>query len=120
VYLFGAVMAITLATFLDPFQAVITLVLTPILLLEILTMSGRVRFAEFNDEDEEDTPEFRQRFPTLAAVEDNDLTDTQAIEKYGMQLVQEMDLMITDKEAQLNHARATRDDFYDRVRGVKK
>lgn len=119
VYLFGAAVALLSATYLDPATAAVTLVLLPVATLELLIMTGKVQFNEV-DMDEEDTPEFRERFPAMAAVEDGDMTDTQAIEKFGMQIINEMDLMITDKEAQLNHARATREEFYDRVRGVTK
>ena len=121
IYLFGAIMAALCATYLDPATAAITLVLFPVALLELLIMSGRVKFNEVDlDEEEHDTPLFREKFPTLAAVEDNDMTDTEALDKYGMQIINEMDLMITEKEAQLNYSRNIRDEFYDRIRGVKK
>lgn len=119
IYLFGAAVAVLSATYLDPATAAVTLVLLPVATLELLIMTGKVQINEV-DMDEEDTPDFRERYPAMAAIEDQDLTDSQAIDKYGMQIVNEMDLMLTEKEAQLNHARAVREEFYDRVRGITK
>ena len=120
IYLFGAVVATLCGAYLDPATAAVTLVLLPVAVLELLIMTGKVQINEVDMDEEENTPEFRQKFPAMAAIEDQDLTDTQAVDKYGMQIINEMDLMLTEKEAQLNHARAVREEFYDRVRGVKK
>lgn len=119
IYIFGAVVSVLSATYLDPATAVVTLVLLPVAILELMVITGKVQFNEVHPDDE-DVPEFREKFPAMAAVEDHDMTDTEAVEKFGMQLVNEMDLMITEKEAQLNYSRDMREEFYDRVRGVKK
>jgi hypothetical protein len=119
VYFLGAVMAVLAATYLDPFTAAVTLVLFPLAALELLIMSGRVQFHEGHP-DEHLNETDAQRFPAMAESDAKDMSDDEAIEKFGQQLVNEMSLMITEKESELNEMRSVRDDFSDKVRGVKK
>ncbi len=119
IYLLGAAVAVLSATYLDPATAVVTLLLLPAVILELSVMSGRVRFHEGHPDEVLDQQD-AQRFPAMAEADAKDMTDVEAIDKFGQQLVNEMSLMITEKEAELNEMRSVRDEFYDRVRGVKK
>ena len=119
IYLLGAAVAVLSATYLDPATAVVTLLLLPAVILELSVMSGRVQFHEGHPEETLDQQD-AQRFPAMAEADAKDMTDVEAIDKFGQQLVNEMSLMITEKEAELNEMRSVRDEFYDRVRGVKK
>lgn len=119
IYLLGAAVAVLSATYLDPATAVVTLLLLPAVILELSVMSGRVRFHEGVQEAELDEQD-AQRFPAMAEADAKDMTDSEAIEKFGQQLVNEMSLMITEKESELNTMRSVRDEFSDKVRGITK
>lgn len=119
IYFLGAVTAVLSATYLDPATAVVTLLLLPAVILELSVMSGRVRFHESHPDDSLDEQD-ALRFPAMAEADAKDMTDSEAIEKFGQQLVNEMSLMITEKEGELNTMRSVRDEFSDKVRGITK
>lgn len=106
VYYLGATVGSLCALTMEPLLACVFIMLIPVALMTAAVASGKVRFYSRGPNEEVD-PE-RRAFPTLAAIDDEDLDDKEAFEKYGHQIAIELDAfraMLMSRVAEIDHAR---------------
>jgi hypothetical protein len=111
IYLFGAVWASVVGYFLDPVTALAIVLAMPMLVITILEMKGIVQFGYHQAQEDNSV---------LSQASREDLTATEAAEKYGQALVNEMDEHIKEMEMSVMEMRKARDATSDAVRGIKK
>ena len=97
-YIVGALIG-TLCLFTsEPVASFIFLVLFPYAVLWILEVTGLFYFETIRQEPD-------TRFAILDEIMNKNLTEEQAVAEYGWAAVQEMDLAITEMQADMNHIR---------------
>lgn len=97
-YIVGALIG-TLCSFTsEPVASIVFLVLFPYAVLWLLEVTGLFYFQTIRQEPD-------RRFEIMDEIVRKNLTEKQAAEKYGWAAVQEMDLGLTEMQADLNHVR---------------
>lgn len=97
-YIVGALIA-TLCSFTsEPLLSLIFLVLFPYGVLWVLEATGLFYFETIKQEPDD-------RFPMMEEVVSKNMSQQQAVEKFGWALVHEMDLGLAEMQADLNHVR---------------
>jgi hypothetical protein len=97
-YIVGALIG-TLCSFTsEPVASLVFLVLFPYAVLWLLEVTGLFYFQTIRQEPD-------RRFEIMDEIVRKNLTEKQAAEKYGWAAVQEMDLGLTEMQADLNHVR---------------
>jgi hypothetical protein len=97
-YIVGALIG-TLCSFTsEPVASLIFLVLFPYAVLWMLEVTGLFYFETIRQEPD-------TRFAIIDEIMRKNLTEEQAVTQYGWAAVQEMDLAITEMQADMNHIR---------------
>jgi len=114
IYFLGAVIGSVCALALEPLLAALVVVFTPVAIMAAALASGKVRFYQRSPEEVEYQDPERMAFPTLAAIDDEDLTDVEAFEKYGHQIAIELDAWRAMLERRVEEVKTAREQ-YDQI-----
>ncbi len=114
IYFLGAIIGSVCALTMEPLLAAVFVVLTPVAIMTGALASGKVRFYQRSPEDVEYQDPERMAFPTLAAIDDEDLTDEEAFNKYGHQIAIELDAWRAMLERRVEEVKTAREQ-YDQI-----
>jgi hypothetical protein len=101
IYYVGAIVFGLTTTYLDAIPAAITTLMAPILLLQIVEMSGKVKFTQTVQE---------ASTPIQISMEQG-LSDEEAINKFGWAMIVEMDQLIEETKTQLETMQKSREEM---------
>ena len=111
IYYLGAVIGSVCALTMEPLLAAVFVMLTPVAIMTGALASGKVRFYHRSSEDIAAQDPERMAFPTLAAIDDEDLTDVEAFEKYGHQIAIELDAWRAMLERRVEEVKIAREQY---------
>jgi hypothetical protein len=100
IYYVGAIVFGLCTTYLDAIPALITTLATPIILLQVAEMTGRIRIAS--------AP--KPTTPIELAMH-HDMSDEEAINKFGWAMIVEMDKCIEESKTQLETMQKSREEM---------
>jgi hypothetical protein len=103
VYLFGAVMGSVAMWLLDPVTALIATMTIPLVVLWGAELFGFIHFHRVELEDDDDD--------LLVKIREENLSDKEAIDKYGQQIINEVDRRVGMVEAQLANMKRQRNEM---------
>lgn len=105
IYFVGAFIGAVCALALEPAMAAVFIIITPLVLMTAAMSTGRIRF-HHGPPEEFINPE-RMLYPALAAIDDEDLSDQEAFERFGHQIALELMAFrktLTDRMAEVDNA----------------
>jgi hypothetical protein len=97
-YIIGALIGVLCSFTSEPVASLVFLVLFPYAVLWLLEVTGLFYFETIKQEPD-------RRFEIMDEIVRKNLTEKQAAEQYGWSAVQEMDLGLTEMQADMNHIR---------------
>ncbi|CAB5218993.1 hypothetical protein UFOVP229_17 [uncultured Caudovirales phage] len=108
IYAGGATVSALCMLLLDPMIAIIVTMGLPILSMWVAEMTGYIHFVRIEQEDDDSI---------LYKIQEEGLTDRQAIDKYGQQLINEVDTRIAHVEAQVMEMKRNRGKMAELMQG---
>jgi hypothetical protein len=117
IYAFGAVLSALCMLLLDPAIAMMVVMVTPLAAMWGAEQFGWIHFRHINLDDD-DAQQWANSFLEKAAREG--LTDEQALEKYGQQIINEVENRIVHAEAQVTEMKRSRNEMIRIMREDKR
>jgi membrane-bound lytic murein transglycosylase B len=116
IYAFGAVLSALCMLLLDPAIAMMVVMITPLAAMWGAEQFGLIHFRHINLDNE--VEQWANSFLEKAAREG--LTDEQALEKYGQQIINEVENRIVHAEAQVTEMKRSRNEMIRIMREDKR